>query len=66
MNKALNGSDEDHRTGGVTDWKSAAEMFRGADRRICAETLVSGFGFSWPGVTSRGGSENRNMHRCTK
>jgi len=34
-------------TGGVTDWKSAAEMFLcGADLvGICAETLVSGFAF---------------------
>ncbi len=34
-------------TGGVRDWKSAAEMFLcGADLiGICAETLISGFGF---------------------
>ncbi len=38
-------------TGGVTDWKSAAEMVLcGADLvGICAETLVSGFGFM-PGL----------------
>ena len=46
--RRLNGSDvKITGTGGVTDWKSAAEMFLcGADLvGICAETLVSGFGF---------------------
>jgi NADPH-dependent glutamate synthase beta subunit-like oxidoreductase/dihydroorotate dehydrogenase len=41
-------------TGGVTDWKSAAEMVLcGADLvGICAETLVSGFGFL-PGLAKQ-------------
>jgi NADPH-dependent glutamate synthase beta subunit-like oxidoreductase/dihydroorotate dehydrogenase len=41
-------------TGGVTDWRSAAEMVLcGADLLgICAETLVSGFGFL-PGLVKQ-------------